>query len=409
MQNPFKGLFRSRDKPVNFIQNYGFLSMAGTAVTPDTAMQNTAVFACVKVLSETLASLPIHIFRFEGNKRIRVPEHPLSKILSLLPNAEMTAYTFIETAMIHLLTYGNFYAQIVRNGKGQPLSLYPLLPQNMDVSRDTTTGRLVYTYTRNYDEYGKPGITVIPNRDILHVPGLGFDGIMGFSPISMARNAIGMGIAVEQFGSSFFANGALPAGVLESPTAVKNPDKLKESWNTQFGGGKAHGTALLEEGLKYHTITIPPNDAQFLETRRFQTEEIARVFRVPLHMIGDYTHATFSNVEHLSLDFVKFSLTSWITRLEQGFEKALLLPSEQGEYFIKFNVDGLLRGDYQSRMSGYAVGIQNGFMSVNDIRDLEDMNEVPEERGGNIYMVNGNMKSLKDVMLSGTENEQEGG
>lgn len=230
---------------------------------------------------------------------------------------------------------------------------------------------------------------------------------MGYSPIALAKNAIGISLACEDYGSTFFANGASPSGVLEHPGVIKNPERVRDAWQRAYGGSNSHHTAILEEGMKYTPISIPNNEAQFLETRKFQVEEIARLYRVPLHMIGDLDHATFSNVEHLSLDFVKYSLDPWIVRWEQGLQKALLSDSEKGKYFIKFNVEGLLRGDYASRMQGYATARQNGWMSANDIRELEDMNMIPAEEGGNLYLVNGSFTKLADAGAFAKKNEKE--
>ena len=208
----------------------------------------------------------------------------------------------------------------------------------------------------------------------------------------MAKNAIGLSIATEEYGSKFFANGATPGGVLEHPGTLKNPARVRESWNAAFGGtANAHKVAVVEEGMHFTPISIAPDQAQFLETRKFQLNEIARIFRVPPHMIGDLERATFSNIEHLSLEFVKYSLDPWLVRWEQSMSRVLFTDDEKRNYFIKFNVDGLLRGDYQSRMSGYSVGIQNGFLSPNDVRELENMDLIPDELGGNRYLCNGNM------------------
>jgi len=234
--------------------------------------------------------------------------------------------------------------------------------------------------------------------EILHIPGLGFDGLIGYSPIAMAKNAIGMSLATEEYGASFFANGANPGGVLEHPGVIKDIQRVKDSWNSAYqGSGNAHRIAVLEEGMKFQAIGIPPEQAQFLETRKFQINEIARIFRIPPHMVGDLEKSSFSNIEQQSLEFVKYTLNPWVVRWEQSLQQSLLLPSEKNSIFIKFNVDGLLRGDYQSRMNGYAVGRQNGWLSANDIRELEDMNRIPAEEGGDQYLVNGNMLPLSQA------------
>lgn len=235
-------------------------------------------------------------------------------------------------------------------------------------------------------------------HDVLHIPGLGFDGLVGYSPIAMAKNAVGMTLACEEYGASFFANGANPGGVLEHPGVLKDPTKVRDSWNAVYRGtSNAHKVAVLEEGMKYQQIGIPPEEAQFLETRKFQINEIARLYRIPPHMVGDLEKSSFSNIEQQSLEFVKYTLDPWVIRWEQALQRSLLLPSEKSGFFIKLNVDGLLRGDYQSRMNGYSVGRQNGWLSANDIREMEDMNPVSADEGGDLYLINGNMTKLKDA------------
>ena len=315
----------------------------------------------------------------------------------------MTSFIFRETMMSHLLLHGNAYAQIIRNGRGEVVALYPLLPNKMDVSRENS-GRLYYTYTRNSDEPNgrqKFEQVVLPREDVLHISGLGFDGLIGYSPIAMAKNAIGIAIATEEYGATFFANGATPGGILEHPGIVKDPERLRQSWKAQFSGKNNHSVAVLEEGMTFKQMAIPPNEAQFLETRKFQINEIARIFRVPPHMVGDLEKSSFSNIEQQSLDFVMYTLNPWIVRWEQAMQQSLLLPAEKGRLSFRFNVDGLLRGDYQSRMNGYAVARQNGWMSANDIRELENMNPIPDEEGGNLYLINGNLTKLKDAGLFG--------
>ena len=410
----FSGLFRSRDKPQNRTtgSTYSFFfgsSSAGKRVNERSAMQMTAVYSCVRILAEAVAGLPLHLYRYkEDGGKEKAIYHPLYLLLHDEPNPEMSSFVFRETLMTHLLLWGNAYAQIIRNGKGEVIALYPLMPDRMTVDRDRD-GKLYYEYTVSTDDAPTVKGTVVRLKpsDVLHIPGLGFDGLVGYSPIAMAKNAIGMAIACEEYGAKFFANGAAPGGVLEHPGTIKDPGRVRESWQSTFGGsGNANKIAVLEEGMKYTPISIPNNEAQFLETRKFQVEEIARLYRVPLHMIGDLDHATFSNVEHLSLDFVKYSLDPWIVRWEQGMMKDLLSDSEKGKYFIKFNVEGLLRGDYASRMQGYATARQNGWMSTNDIRELEDMNLVPEELGGNLYLVNGSFTKLADAGAFANQNQE---
>ena len=405
------GIKRSRDKPKNSLSgNYVFSfgrTTSGKPVNEITAMQTTAVYACVRILAETIASLPLHIYKYTDFGKERVYKHPLYYLLHDAPNPEMTSFVFRETLMTHLLLWGNAYAQIVRDGTGRPIGLYPLSPKQIDVDRDDR-GELFYTYRKNNDDnpaLKEYGTYILSRKDILHIPGLGFDGLIGYSPIAMAKNAVGMTLACEEYGASFFANGASPDGVLEHPGILKDPAKIRESWNAVYRGShNAHKVAVLEEGMQFKKIGINPEEAQFLETRKFQINEIARLFRIPPHLVGDLEKSSFSNIEQQSLEFVKYTLDPWVVRWEQSLAQALLMPSEQGKYFVKFNVDGLLRGDYASRMNGYSTGLQNGFLSPNDVRELENMNLIPDEEGGNLYLINGNMKSLKGQQLTNKSN-----
>ena len=401
----FSGLFKSRDKPTDSTvgSRYTFYmggSTSGKTVTERSAMQMTAVYSCVRILAEAIAGLPLHVYRYnsDGGKTMAL-DHPLYRLLHDEPNPEMSSFVFRETLMTHLLLWGNAYAQIIRNGKNEIVALYPLMPNKMSVDRDES-GHLYYTYYRGSDEAIKNkefAVTLQPS-DVLHIPGLGFDGLVGYSPIAMAKNAIGMAIACEEYGAKFFANGAAPGGVLEHPGTIKDPQRVRESWQSTFGGsGNANKIAVLEEGMKYTPIGISPEQAQFLETRKFQINEIARIFRVPPHMVGDLEKSSFSNIEQQSLEFVKYTLDPWVIRWEQSIQRSLLSRDEKAVYFVKFNLEGLLRGDYQSRMNGYAIGRQNGWMSANDIRELENLDRIPAEDGGDLYLINGNMLPLKDA------------
>ena len=356
--------------------------------------------SCVRILSEAVASLPVHIYKYnDSGGKEKALDHPLYFLLHDEPNPEMTSFAFRETLMTHLLLWGNAYAQIIRNGKNEIIGLYPLMPDRMTVDRDEN-GRLYYEYQLSSDDAQtmKGSTVVLQPKDVLHIPGLGFDGLVGYSPIAMAKNAIGLAIAAEEYGSKFYANGAAPSGVLEHPGVLKDPGKVRESWNATFGGSaNSNKVAVLEEGMKYTPIGISPEQAQFLETRKFQINEIARIFRVPPHMVGDLEKSSFSNIEQQSLEFVKYTLDPWVIRWEQSIQRSLLSQDEKATYFAKFNVEGLLRGDYQSRMNGYAIGRQNGWMSANDIRELENLDRIPAEEGGDLYLINGNMLPLRDA------------
>ena len=408
-------LSKSRDKPTNSTAGgaYRFLfggSTSGKSVTERSSMQMTAVYSCVRILAEAVAGLPLHLYKYnESGGKERAAENQLYFLLHDEPNPEMTSFVFRETLMTHLLLWGNAYAQLIRNGKGEVIALYPLMPNRMTVDRDNK-GRLYYQYWRGKDEakLSRDNIVILQPSDVLHIPGLGFDGLVGYSPIAMAKNAVGMAIACEEYGAKFFANGATPGGILEHPGIVKDPAKVRESWNAVYqGSSNAHRIAVLEEGMKYTPIGISPEQAQFLETRKFQINEIARIFRVPPHMVGDLEKSSFSNIEQQSLEFVKYTLEPWLVRWEQAMVRSLLSKTEKEQYFIKFNVDGLLRGDYESRMNGYATARQNGWMSANDIRQLENLDRISKKEGGDLYLINGNMTKLADAGIFAAKQSKE--
>ena len=402
------GLFRrSRDAPdkrnyQNFVKGIdldGYYSGSGVAVDEFKAMQTSAVYACVRVIAETVASLPLFLYRKDKESKIKAYQHPLYEVLHDLPNYETTSFCFREAMMASLLLYGNAYAKIVRDKNGHVVELWYLKPNLMKVERDKETRRLKYTYSDDNENK----TYVFDSEQIFHIPGLSFNGITGISPIEQAREAIGLALATEEFGAKFFSNGARPGGVLEHPGVVKDPERIRESWNKVYQGTRnSHKIAVLEEGMKYHEIGIPPEQAQFLQTRKYQLNEICRIFRVPPHLVGDLERSTFSNIEHQSIDFVTHTIRPWLVRWEQAIYKSLLNEQERRLYYAKFNVDGLLRGDFATRMQGYATARQNGWMSINDIRSLEDMNPIPAEQGGDDYLVNGNMvkanlqKEVKD-------------
>ena len=410
----FSRILKSRAEPRNSLPGDSYRpyigrTTSGNSVTPRSSMQLTAVYCCVRVLSEAVARLPLSTYRYgKSGTKERATDHPLYLILHDEPNPEMTSFSFRETLMTHLLLYGNAFAQIIRNGKGEVIALYPLMPDRMKVDRDEH-GHIYYEYQKYQDEAPtmKNGSVILKPTDVLHIPGLGFDGLVGYSPIAMAKNAIGMASACEEYGASFFANGASPGAVLEHPGVLKDPEKVRKAWNEAYGGpNKANRVAVLEEGMKFTPISINPQEAQFLETRKFQLDEIARIFRIPPHMIGDLEHATFSNIEEQSLEFVQYTLQPWLVRWEQAIQRALLTPEEKKTIFVRFNVDGLLRGNYQTRMQGYATGINNGFLCPNDVRQLENMDLIPDELGGNTFMVNGTMTPLKDVGAAYKQQEE---
>ena len=398
MINSFSRLFRARDKPRDAVSSapvfYFGTSGAGKSVTAHSAIQVSTVYACVRVIAETVASLPLHVFENTETGSVKALSHPLYRVLHDEPNEEMTSFIMREVMLSHLLLWGNSYNQIIRSGRNHIVGLYPLLPDRLEVDRNSA-GNIIYSYTTT------EGRTVqLAPEEVLHIPGLGFDGVMGYSPIALEKSAIGLGIAAEEYGSKFFANGATPSGVLTHPNTVKNPKALRESWNAAYGGSaNANRVAILEEGLHFERISMPNNEAQFLETRKFQVSEICRIFRVPPHLVGDLEHATFSNIEHQSISFGVHTIRPWLVRIEQSMNRALFSDKEKGRFFVRFIMDGLLRGAYKERMEGYAIARQNGWMSANDIRELENLNPLTEEDGGNAYLVNGNMIPIKAAQI----------
>lgn len=358
-------------------------SATGVKVTETSALQSVAVFACVRLLSETLASIPLPLYkRLTKRSKQRASEHPLYSILHDSPNPEMTSFNFREVLMGHLVLWGNAYAEIDWKPNGKVNALWPLRPDRMRVAR--RKGKLWY-------HYRLPDGTeaILPSYQVLHIPGLGFDGIIGYSPIHMAREAIGLSLATEEFGAKFFGNGANPGGVLEHPQSLSKEaqDNLRESWNQMHQGlSNQHRIAILEEGMKYQQIGIPPDDAQFIETRKFQRGEIASFFHIPPHMIGDLEKATYSNIEHQAIEFVIYTMRPWFVRWEQAINKKLLWPDERKDYFAEFLVEGLLRGDVETRYKAYATARQWGWLSADDIRELENMDPLPDGQGQIYYM-----------------------
>ena len=394
--NWLKGKF-SRDKPQNSYRfsGYPFLfgqSISNQTVNEQTAMQNSAIAACVKIIAESVASLPLHVYEYTKSGKEKAMKHPLFFLLHDAPNEEMTSFIWREVTLTHL-------SQIMKNNNGRIIGLFPLLPSKMTVERNDA-GELQYRYQRYTDEESglkEKGEIIFGREDILHIAGLGFNGLIGYSPIAMAKNAIGLSMATERYGSKFFAGGARPQGILKMPTTIKDFSKIQESWQSMYTGENEGKIPVLEQGMEYQSISLPPEDAQFLSTRKFQIAEIARIFRVPLHMLAELDRATFSNIEEQSREFVTYTLNPWIVRLEQAMNKTLLSQTERGKYFVKFNLSGLLRGNYSSRVEGYAKLIQNGVMSINDVRELEDLNKIPAELGGDDHLINGNFMKLNQA------------
>ena len=353
------------------------MAHSGTNVTANTAMNHSAAWACIKVITETIATLPINVYQRDstGNREI-MDKSTLFKLLHRAPNKDMTSVQFFEAMMYNLLLHGNSYTQIIRRGNGEIFELFPLHSEYMKVDRNEDTGNIEYVYRNEHK---------LSQEEVLHIGGLSSNGIVGFSPLTVARQVLGLGLSIDEQAGSFFANGAIPSGVLEHPGKLSDAaaDNLRSSWSTHYGGsGNAYKTALLEEGLTYKPIAFNAADSQLLESRKFQVSEIARIFRVPPHMIQDLERATFSNIEAQSIDFVRHTIRPWLVRIESAINMRLLRNSPN--QFVEFNVDGLLRGDTTTRYEAYAKGLQNGFLTPNEVRRLENFNTTDSE-GGDVF------------------------
>lgn len=354
-------------------------STSGVKVTEENAMNNSAVYAAVRVIAETIASLPLNVYREDGRTKEKAKNNYLYPLLHNKPNKLMTSFTWRETMLAHLLLWGNHYSQLEIDKSGRVVGIWPLLPSRMEVKK--YNDKLYYIYSPKNGEQRTYSMS-----EILHIPGLGFNGLVGKSVIKMAREAVGLGLAAEEFGARFFSQGAQPGGVIEYPEAMSDDayERYKRDARKEYQGlGNSHKIMVLEEGMKYHQTGIPPDDAQFLETRKFQIEEIARIFRVPPHMLADLERATFSNIEQQSIDFVVNTIRPWLVRIEQTLNDKLISNSNNKNY-IKFVVEGLLRGDAESRGNFYNTMFNIGAMSINDIREKEDMN--PKEGGDQSFV-----------------------
>lgn len=368
-------------------------SLAGVEVTESSAIRFITVYSCVRVLAEAIASMPITVRQERANGRgsDKVRDHPLYDLLYTTPNPEMTTVTWREQQIANQALAGNSYSVITRNMRGEILELYPVSWTDCTPYRDLSDNRIYY----NINDRGK--FETLPADQVFHVPGMGFDGVMGYSPVRMAAEAIGTGIAAEQFNARFFGQGMNVGSVLQTEAALSDKafSRLQEDVLDR-GSGLANSwkPLILEEGLKFNRIPMPLRDAQFIEGRQFTRTEIAGLFRVPPHMIGDLSRATFSNIEHQSIDFVTYSLMPYIVAWEKTISWRLLTPQERKKgLFVKFNVDGLLRGDFKSRQEGLAIQRQNGIISTNDWLEKEDMNPRNDD-GADALLVNGNMTSV---------------
>jgi len=349
---------------------------SGVPVTEHSAINLPTVYACVRVLAESMACMPLMVYIRDENGKTVATTHPLYHVLHDEPNREMTSFIYRETMMEHLLLWGNSYSEIQFNYAGLPCALWPLRPDWMTVQRDFATGSLVYTFSSPYT-----GVRHLDPTQVLHIPGLSFDGLIGHSPIAIQRESLGLSQAAQDYAARFFGNDSTPGGYLQSAAPMTDEKKkidFAKAWVGAHSGHNQHKIAILDGGLEYKSIALNAEDAQLLATREYERSEIAGWFRVPAHKINDLTHATFSNVEHLGMEFVTDALMPWAVRLEQGFNR-MLFPTYK--YFAEFKMDGFMRGDMASRYAAYAVARNWGWMSADDIRSLENMNPLPDDKG----------------------------
>lgn len=360
----------------------------GIRVSESTAMRSTAVLACVRILAETVASLPLPIYRRLNPRGKARANHPVGDILQRAPNPRMTAFTFRETMMAHILLWGNCYAEIEYSPEGEIIALWPIPPHRVE-HMETAEGDPFFRVTTSNGQQHN-----VPFYAMFHIPGLGFDGKKGISVIRWAQQAVELALATEQFGTEFFLNGTNVGAVATHPGTLTDTayERLSKSLREKYEGlGKAHRLMLLEEGMTFSKNTIPPNDAQFLETRKFQILEIARLFRVPPHMLADLERATFSNIEQQGIDFVTHTVRPWLIRWEQTINWKLFTGKEQKKYYAEFLIEGFLRGETKSRYEAYSIGRNGGWLSVNEIREKENMNPI---EGGDEYLRPLNMEEV---------------
>ena len=361
---------------------------SGLEVNERTALNCSVVWACIRTISDPIGFLPLRLYKRVGEDRERATDHPLYSLLHDAPNEDMTALDWRSALQSHALSWGNGFSQIIRRaGSGEILSLEPLPPDSVRPDKDKS-GKFVYRVkVGDKDE-------IWDRSKLFHLRGLGTDGLWGYSVVSLARQSIGLSTAMEKYGSTFFANGGRVPYVLEHPGSFKDDEdakKFREAWEAAYGRDNWHRGVVLHGGMKYSQIGLKPEDAQFLASRQFQIPDVCRWFKVSPHLVGDLSRATFSNIEQLGLDFLTQTLSYWLKAWEQAISRCLLTPAERKVYYAEFDTNALLRGDYASRTAGYATLLQNGVLSVNDVRRMENLNSVEDGDNRNIQL---NMQPL---------------
>jgi HK97 family phage portal protein len=379
----FARLFRSSPEnpstslsnPAAWLTGLFGTSKTGVQVSEDNALTFSAVYAAVRIISETIASIPLNVYQADGETRVKAVGHPVQDLLAKAPNSVSSTFTFREAMASNLVLHGNAYAKIEMNAAGRPTALIPLNPMKVEVK--VVDGEKVYVFDKKHTYL---------DYEMLHFVGLSFNGLTGKSPLSMAREAVAIGLAAQEYGARFYSNGANAGGVITAPGRLNTEvvKRLRESWNrAQSGNSNSHSTAILEEGMKYEKIGLDPEAAQFLQSRKFQVNEIARIFRIPPSYLADLENSsTRANVEQQAIQFVRDCITPYVRRMEVELNRKLFREDEPNLYAY-FTMEGLMRGDLQGRYDAYATARQWGWLSVNDIRDLENLNPV---EGGDIYL-----------------------
>lgn len=366
-------------------------SVAGNYVTADAALRNTTVLRCVAIVSQSLASVPLVLYRRDGRQRTRAYDHSVYRVLAASGNREMTAYEVREARLAHCMVWGNAYAEIQYDSNYQVRGLWPLAPDRVGVERNEA-GRLVYTYWS--DSMGQ-GFT-LPEYRVMHLRYTVIRGVVGISPIKQAMNALGVAAAAEEFGGRYFAQGSRPSIILKHPSRLSNDayTRLRESFANNWQGlENAHRINILEEGITPETVGIPPDEAQFLETRQFQVQEIARLYGVPLHMLATGESTTFASAEQDAINFRQFTLLEWAKRDEQRLQDDLLTDEEQRQgYYIEYLLDGLERATIDTRTTAYSTMIQNGIMMPNEARERENLEPLP---GADVLLLPLNMQQIR--------------
>ena len=353
----------------------------------DKALTLTAVWCAIRLLAESVSSLPVSVYSKQANgDKLEDSKSPIYNLVKFKPNYYQNKITFFEFIMLSICTEGNSYVQIVRNNSGTPVQLICLSPSDVTV-----------VINDNELFYQVDGGSVLDSSDVLHFKTITDDGVTGLSPIDQCAKALNWGVSLEEFGSTFFSNGAKPSSILQTDRALSDTalQRLKTSFNNNYGKLKnSNSTIVLEEGLTFKPISISPEQAQFLSSRQFSIEEVARIFNVPPHMLKDLSKSSFNNIEMQSQEFVTYTLMPYITRIEQEMNLKLFRTNELGKTFVEFNVNGLLRGDVKSRTEAYKTAITNGYMSINEVRQKENLNSI---EGGDKHFMQMNMTTIDKV------------